>query len=138
MAKRRTLSALLGLACAALLAGCGGSNGGHGAGASSSLSAALGRIPATTALPRYVGYSDLGRLRADGIVSDSAGSGQQAALLWGSVVGLGVGDLYRQASSLRSTLGLDLAEVDTAVSTGARIDPTAYDFTGHFNASAIT
>jgi hypothetical protein len=54
------------------------------------------------------------------------------------VVGLGVGDLYRQASSLRSTLGLDLAEVDTAVSTGARIDPTAYDFTGHFNASAIT
>jgi hypothetical protein len=117
--------------------GCSSSGDRSGAG-NSGLATALAKIPATGTTIRYVAYTDMARLRADGIVNRSAGSSQSVAFGWDQIASLGTGDLYRQSSSLPAVLGLDLHDVDSAVATGASIRPAAYDFTGHFDASAIT
>ena len=81
----------------------------------------------------------MSRLRADGIVNISAGSGERVAPGWELVASLGSGLLYHAASSLPDAIGVDLFHVDTAVDIGARpLHATALDLTGHFDAAAIT
>lgn len=135
--RRRVLSVTLAASCL-VSAGCGASSDDQAGSAGSGVAAAIAFLSAHRATSRYLEYVNMAALRADGIVDDSAGSGEQVRSGWELVAGLGTGEFSNEVGGLRTTLGVDLYSVAAAVGVGERGKLSTYDFSGQFDAAAIT